>query len=174
METTNDINAQISSLAEGQKQLQDLVTKFAGTVVGFLSGQPSTSNPAASRQQVEGRRRGRPLGSKNKPKNGAQVTTVARAATPAHEVAAPKPIALPEVSAEKPLHPVAVEMLNRVMKEGRVRYTDLAKYTGVNRTLVHHHVKHLIEKGKVKVMVYSIDGRTNHVAYRPDWVLTHE
>lgn len=172
METTsnNNIESQISSLADMQKALTENVMKLANFVTNTLAGpQQTTSAP-----QQEARRRGRPLGSKNKPKAGAvETSTVARAASA--EVDPPKPLAVPDAPpASKPLHPTSIEMMHRVMKEGKVRYADLAKGSKIHRSLVNHYMDQLIDKGKVKVMVYRMNGRRNFVAYRPDWILTHD
>lgn len=166
MENTNDINATISTLAEMQKTTMEILQKLAGTTVSLLSGQPQ--------HQTEARRRGRPKGSKNKSKGGAvEASTAIQTSTPAptHKPLVAMPDAPP---AEKPLHPTSIEMLNRIMKEGKVRFTDLADGAKVNRSLVHYHLTPLLEKGKIKVMLYSINGRKNLVAYRPDWVLVNE
>ncbi len=168
METTNDINSQISSIADMQKTLTESVMKLASFVTNTLAGpQQTTSAP-----QQGARKRGRPFGSKNKPKDGTQVSVVARSAI---APAAPKPLAVPDAPpASKPLHPTSIEMMNRVMKDGKVRLTDLADGAKVNRSLVHYHINPLIEKGKIKVMRHVVNGRRVDVAYRPDWVLTHD
>lgn len=163
---SNDINTQISTLAEMQKTTMELLQKLAGTTVSFLSGQPAS----APRQHTNGRKRGRPMGSKNKPKAGATGAATGVSAAPQ-----PKPIAIPDAPpAEKPLHPTSIEMLNRIAKEGKIRYTELAKGANINRSLVHYHLDPLLEKGKIKVMLHKIKGRRNLVAYRADWILEHE
>jgi hypothetical protein len=188
MELTNnsgEIEQKINILADGLKATQDMLIKYAASVTDLLSG-TSSSRPSESagikpkRQAVTpGKKLGRPLGSKNKPKTGAPSSSpMARAS--AQEVVIPKAarvpvidppkpmLAVPEAPpAEKPLHPVSVELFHRVKKEGKVRLADLADGAKINRSLIHYHIRPLVEKGKVVLVRHVIKGHDNDVAYTP-------
>jgi hypothetical protein len=83
-----------------------------------------------------------------------------------------KPVAIPDAPpVEKPLHPIAIEMMNRVHREGKVKLSDLADKANINRSLIHYHINPLIEKGHIVVLRHVVGGKKNDVAYKPDRVL---
>lgn len=179
---TSEIETKIGSLEEALKKTQDLLLKYAAGVTDFLSG-PAAANTQAKPKRVAapGKKLGRPLGSKNRPKSlppsgTAAVQRMGEASTsevvipkPAKvpSIAAPRPLAVPDQPADKPLHPVSVELFHRVKKEGKVRLADLADGAKINRSLVHYHMKPLVEKGKVVLVRHVIKGHENDVAYTP-------
>jgi hypothetical protein len=158
METTanntasNNVDEKLSAMNEAIANLGGIVAKFAETLTNTLTGETSTPRTIQRRKpinndgySVNGKKLGRPP---------------------------TKPVAVPDAPpAEKPLHPIAIEMMNRVHKEGRVKLSDLADKAKINRSLIHYHIAPLVEKGHIVVVRHVVNGKKNDVAYKPDRVL---
>lgn len=134
--------------------LADTVEKLGQTVAQFFQSYAQGVTNALTGEQASTRRPGRPPGSKNKPKT--RLDNTPTAATPARP-------------ATKELHPVAVEILNRVGKAGRISQSQLSKAMDQNRANVAYHVKPLIEQGKIISREVVKDGLINKIYYTPEW-----
>ena len=135
-ERIDKLTAQIEKLTAG-------LQAFASGVVSTLSGVPQTA-PAA-------RRRGRPPGSPNKPK---QVATSQTAPT----------------VAERPPHPLMIQAVELVTRAGRMTQTDLSKALKIERSHVAHHMRTAVGKGLVHARkVYPKGQKDEVVFYNPKW-----
>lgn len=147
MESTANLSTddKINTLADSVDKLGQLVTQF---FQGYAEGMTNM----LTGQQTPAKRGGRPLGSKNKPKT--RLDNTPTASTPARP-------------ATKELHPVAVEILNRVTQAGRISQSQLSKAMDQNRANIAYHVKPLIEQGKIVSREIIKDGLINKIYYVP-------
>lgn len=146
------LTALVETIAKGQKAMTDGLNKFSTAVVETLSGQtaaapaPTVAAPAA----IEGKRRGRPVGSRNKPKADAVPAVPAK----------PR-----ELTADEKY---AVDLVKRA---GRMTQTELADTLKVERSLVQLRMKEPLKRGLVVAQVVEPPTGHRHILYRrADWV----
>ncbi len=139
--SNTDRDARLDLITEQLERLTAGLQAFSGQVVSVLSGQP---------QEAPARRRGRPVGSKNRAK-------------PAEEIAA------------KPDHPIMLRCVDLVNKAGRMTQVELAqmlsKETGktVVSSHVAHHMAKAVEKGLATELKTYPRGVKTTVYYSPKY-----
>jgi hypothetical protein len=184
MDTTNnnntneEIQTKLGIVADALKATQDMLIKYATGVTDLLSGQQTAAKPKRV-AVTPGKKLGRPVGSKNKPKSIAPNGAAAMQMTgeTSQDVVIPPaprvpviaaPLAIPDAPpATKELHPKSVEMFHLIKKQGKIKMVDLADKVGIHRNLAHYHVDPLVERGKVVVVRHKINGRRTDVIYTP-------
>ncbi len=139
-----DRDARLDLITEQLERLTAGLQAFSGQVVSVLSGVP---------QAAPTRRRGRPLGSKNRVK-------------------------APEEIAAKPDHPIMLRCVDLVNKAGRMTQVELAQTLSkegrksVPNSLVSHHMRKAVQKGIVKEVKYYPKGVATVVFERPGYDAT--
>lgn len=147
----------VETLAKGQKALTEGLNKFSISVIETLSGMPANAPapaPAATAPDASSapaKRRGRPVGSRNKPKADA----------------AP-------VAPEKPRELTADEKyaVDLVKRAGRITQTDLADALKIERSLVQSRMREPMRRRMVIAeIIEPINGGHAYRLYRrADWV----
>lgn len=148
--TVASLGEVVKNQTSNVERIENAIMAFSNTVIQALTGASTTTVPkAASVAPATGaKRRGRPVGSKNRSKAALQAAGVARVP-----------------------HPTEVQIMNLVDQAGCMTQSELADALKIERALIQNHTDPLLESGKIKCMYWKRPGEHRHLAYyRPDWV----
>lgn len=143
IDQTPESSDKIDRLAAQIEKLTSHLQAFAGGVVSALSGQPQTAVTPT------GKRRGRPPGSGAKQRAASQ--------------GAPTTL-------EKPPHPLMLQAVDLVQRNGRMTQTHLAEIMKIERSHLAHHMRDALSKGLVVKRSVAPKGMKEEVVfYKPEW-----